>query len=80
MLSWRAQKHEAREEKGRKDWPLRSRDAVRSPPKELPVSALGAVSILHAIEMFGERADCCRIRGAGSTRLRRERMAAWRVP
>lgn len=52
MLSFRAQEHEAREEKAREHRPLRSRDAARSAPEELHMSVLGTVEILHAIEII----------------------------
>lgn len=48
----RAQQHEAREEKGRKDWPLFDRNAARTPPAEVHRSVLGTVDILHAIAMM----------------------------
>lgn len=55
-LLFRAQEHEAREEKGRRDWPLRNRNAARDPPKELHESVLKTADILHAIEMIIESA------------------------
>jgi hypothetical protein len=57
MLSFRAQKHEAREEKARKDWPLRDRDAARSPPEAMQVRLLFDLGILHAIAGIRERVD-----------------------
>ena len=59
MLLFRAQKHEAREEKGRKDWPPRNRVVVRNPPEELHVSALEIVGILLVIEMIENAGSSC---------------------
>lgn len=56
MLLFRVQEHEAREGKGRRDWPQRSRTIARDPLKELHESVLEIVDILHAIELAIESA------------------------
>jgi hypothetical protein len=68
MLLFRVHDCEAREEKGRTDWPLRDRIADRKPPSELCDSVLEMPGILHAIDMIIEsasfRCTCLRLRRA----------------
>lgn len=70
ILLFLVQEHEAREEKGSKDWPHCDRDTPRSLNKGLEVSALEMLGILPAIEMMVQSVDpwCTRWRGFDAQR------------